>query len=152
MNRLFLSLFLLATTSAFSQDGYLELFRRDMKADKLKLMIAAMELQEPASTKFWEIYGEYDKELAKLGDRIIANIKDYAEHEFKMTEDKADELITNGFSNREDRMDLLKKYYKKVKKELGARIAARFVQAELQVLTLIDARVLDAVPLVRVPK
>jgi len=80
MNRLFLSLFLLATTSAFSQDGYLELFRRDMKADKLKLMIAAMELQEPASTKFWEIYGEYDKELAKLGDRIIANIKDYAEH------------------------------------------------------------------------
>jgi len=69
-----------------------------------------------------------------------------------MTEDKADELITNGFSNREDRMDLLKKYYKKVKKELGARIAARFVQAELQVLTLIDARVLDAVPLVRVPK
>ena len=152
MTRLVCFLLLLSSTYAFSQDGYLELFRRDMKADKLKLMISAMDLPEPASKKFWEIYGEYDKELTKLGDRIIANIKDYAEHEFKMTDEKTDELIQNGFSYREDRMSLLKKYYKKVKKELGARIAARYIQAELQVLTLVDARVLDAVPLVRVPK
>jgi len=152
MKPLFLGICLLCTATAFAQDGYLELFRRDMKADKLKLMISAMELPEPASSKFWKIYEEYDKELAKLGDRIVANIKDYAEHEFKMTDDKADDLINKGFENRDDRMSLLKKYYKKVKKELGARIAARYVQAELQVLTLIDAKVMDAVPLVRVPK
>ena len=152
LKSLVFGILLLSATAAFSQEGYLELFRRDMKADKLKLMISAMDLPEPASSRFWTIYKEYDQELAKLGDRIVANIKDYAANELTLTDSKVDELINKGFSNREDRMNLLKKYYKKVKKELGAKVAGRYVQAELQVLTLIDAKVMDAVPLVRVPK
>ncbi len=147
-----LLLMLVCSAAAFSQEGYLELFRRDMKADKLKLMIAAMDMPAPASTKFWPIYKAYDEELSKLGDRIIANLKDFAAHEMQMTDDKADELMNNAFKNREARLDLLKKYYKKVKKELGARVAARFVQAEMEVLTLVDAKMNDAVPLVRIAK
>src|SRR5262245_31116007 len=97
------------SANAFAQDGYLELFRRDMKADKMKLMIAAMELPEASSKAFWKIYGEYDQELTKLGDKMIANIKEYAENEFKMTDEKADQLINGAFDYRESRMDLLKK-------------------------------------------
>ena len=70
----------------------------------------------------------------------------------QMTDDKADELINNAFKNREARLDLLKKYYKKVKKEPGARVAARYVQAEMEILTLVDAKINDAVPLVRITK
>jgi hypothetical protein len=42
--------------------------------------------------------------------------------------------------------NLLEKYYKKIAKAVGVVTAARFLQVEKQMLTLIDAHVIDQVP------
>jgi hypothetical protein len=150
MKSLVFGILLLSTTVAFSQqEGYLELFRRDLKTDKVALITAAMSLSDSASNKFWPIYREYDRELTKLGDNTINNIKDYAANYESMSDKKADELMGKVFKNRAARLDLLKKYHKQVGKALGGRVAARFIQAEMEILTLIDAQIMDALPLVK---
>ena len=94
MKSLVFGILLLSTTVAFSQqEGYLELFRRDLKTDKVALLTAAMSLSDTASNIFWPIYREYDVELTKLGDNTINNIKDYAANYQSMSDKKADELI-----------------------------------------------------------
>ena len=150
MKSLIFGLLLLSTSIALSQEeGYLELFRRDLKTDKVALMTAAMSLSDSAGNLFWPIYREYDHELSKLGDNTIANIKEYAANYQSMSDKKAEELMGKVFKNRGARLDLLKKYHKKVVKALGGRIAARFIQSEMEILTIIDAQIMDALPLVK---
>ena len=152
MKSLLCGLILLTSCAAFAQkteEGYLELFRRDLKTDKVALMTAAMNLSDSASSVFWPIYRDYDHELSKLGDNAVANIKDYAANYQSMTDKKAGELMGKMFKNRAARLDLLKKYYKKVDKALGGRVAARYIQAELEILTILDAQIMDQLPLVK---
>ena len=63
-----------------------------------------------------------------------------------MTEAKADELVQNGLDYRKQRMELLSKYYGRVKASLGSVQAARFLQIEDQLLTIIDLQIDSVLP------
>jgi len=65
-----------------------------------------------------------------------------------MTDEKADQLIKNAMAYQKQRDELLGKYYERIKQELGAVTAARFVQVEHQLLTIIDLRIASSLPVV----
>ena len=137
-----------AATSAQAQgEQYLELIRQDLQATKTAYMTEGMELTTDEGDVFWPIYREYQAELAKLGDRRIANIKDYAEHFENMTDEKASEIMKNHFKNKQDATKLLEKTAKKVAKELDPITAARFVQVENTLNLLIDLQLAGEIPL-----
>jgi len=75
-----------------------------------------------------EIYAKYDSMNAKTASR----------------------LVKESISIAKGRNALLEKYYNKVAKALGAVTAARFLQVENQMLTLLDAQVMDQVPLIKI--
>ena len=78
----------------------------------------------------------------------VANIKEYAQNYAGMTENKADELIKNAMTYQKQREELLAKYYERVKQDLGAITAARFVQVEHQLLLIIDLKIASALSVV----
>jgi hypothetical protein len=128
--------------------AYIELLRSDVRQQKAEIMGSVMELSAADAAKFWPVYTEYDAELTKLNDQRIANIKEYARTYAQMTDEKADELIKNGMSYQKQRGELLAKYYDRVKQELGGITAARFVQIEHQLLSIIDLRIAAELPIV----
>lgn len=140
------------TTTVLAQDKTFELMRQDLKTQKVAIMTASLPMTQAQADAFWPVYREYDLELSKLGDRRMAVLKKYADNFEKIDEKMADELVRESFKIATDRTDLLEKYYKKAAKAVGAVTAARFVQVENQMLTLLDAQVIDQVPLVRAPK
>lgn len=141
----------LASTTASAQNNAIELLRQDLKTGKVALLTASLPLTEQEAEAFWPIYREYDAELSKLGDRRVAVLRRYAQTYNNVTELAAGEMMKESFSILRDRTELLEKYYDKVAKELNGIIAARFAQVENQMLTLIDAKLIDEVPLVKVP-
>ena len=153
MKSLIIGLFLIVSTVAYAQDEQnLELLRTDIKTQKVALMTGAMTLTDAQGAIFWPIYREYDHELAKIGDRTIALIKEYAASYQKMDDKKAEELTGKMFKNRGDRLDLVKKYHKNITKALGGAIGARYAQAELEILTVIDMQVMKELPLIHAVK
>jgi hypothetical protein len=128
--------------------AYIELLRSDVRQQKAEMMGAVMQLSAADAAKFWPIYKEYDAELNKLNDLRVANIKEYARTYGQMTDEKADELIQTGLKYRKQRAELLTKYYDRVKQELGAITAARFVQVEDQLLLIIDLQIDSSLPIV----
>jgi hypothetical protein len=126
---------------------YINLQRADVRQQKAEMMGAVMLLSAEDATKFWPIYNDYDAELTKLNDQRVANIKEYACTYTQMTDEKADELIHNGLSYRKQRSELLAKTYDRVKQALGAITAARFVQVEDQLLSIIDLQIASQLPL-----
>jgi hypothetical protein len=77
----------------------------------------------------------------------IANIKEYANSYQQLTDAKADELIRNAMSYQKQRSELLSRYYERMKQEMGAVTAARFVQVENQLLMIIDLQITSELPL-----
>jgi hypothetical protein len=139
-----------AAVSASEQQNineYIELLRKDVRSQKSAIMDVVMQLDADQSAKFWPIYRDYEAELAKVNDLRIANIKEYAQSYNNLTDAKADELIQNALTYQKQRMDLVAKYYDRVKQSLGAVTAARFVQVEQQLLLVIDLKITSSLPI-----
>ena len=143
------ALLMMIAATALAQNNTLELLRQDLKTQKVDIMTASVPLTEKEADAFWPIYRDYDHELSKIGDRRIKVIKEIAESYQGMDVKKAESLVKESFSIAEARNSLLKKYYNKMSKAVGVLTAARFLQVENQMLTLLDAQVIDQVPLIK---
>jgi hypothetical protein len=122
-----------AATRKQNLDQEIRMLRKDVRADKAKVIGTAMQLDADQSTKFWPIYKEYETQLTKLNDMREANIREYAKNYANMSDNKADELVNA---------------YDKVRSALGSPIAARFVQAENELLNIIDLQIESSLPLI----
>jgi hypothetical protein len=100
-----------------------------------------MQLKADQAANFWPIYDEYNSELTKLNDLRAANIKTYAQEYSRLTDEKANQLISEAFDHQKQRTKLLARYYDRVKQALGAITTARFVQVEPQLLLIIDTQI-----------
>lgn len=113
------------TPEELNTQEYIALLRKDVSAEKAKLMGTFMQFDAEDAAKFWPIYRDCDAELNKLNDLRVANIKECARTHTEMTDAKADELIKDAMTFQKQRDELLAKYYERVKQELGAITAAR---------------------------
>ena len=134
-----------ASTEADTQEknvqAYIELLRRNVRQDKAEIMGVVMLLNAADAAQFWPIYNEYDEELTKLNNQRFENIKEYARNYDQLTDEKADELIQKSVVYQKQRGELLAKTYDQVKQALGGVMAARFAQAEHQLLLIIDLEI-----------
>jgi hypothetical protein len=143
---------LLAGAFAYGQEEFIELLRSDIKADKVAILTAVLELTPDEGTAFWPVYREYELEQDRINDRALAGLKDYAEHYDKMTGEKATELVQMVLTVDEDRVKLRQKYLKKFQKVLPPVKVARFYQAERQIALLLRLQVASEVPLIVEPE
>jgi len=143
----------IATTTATDTEKknieeYIKLLRENVGQEKDELLGAVLQLNADQAAKFWPIYDEYNAEMSKLNDLKQANINAYAREYQQLTDEKADQLIMENLGYQKQRTELLAKYYERVKQELGAVTAARFVQVENQLLLLIDIQRASTLPIV----
>jgi len=130
----------------------IKLLRKDVRAEKQKIMGAAMALDADQSKKFWPIYKDYDRQLAKLNDVRLGNITAFAQNYSNMTDNKADEIVNGAIAYRKKRLELLANTYDKVRAALGSPLAARFLQVEDTLLNLIDLQIQSNLPLMWGPE
>jgi rubrerythrin len=134
-------------TDKMNIEAYIQLLREDVWEEKAQLMGAVLQLDAADAAKFWPIFDEYNAELAKLHDSMRANVKFYASEYSQMTDDKANRVIKGAIDHRRQQLELLDRYYERVKQALGAVTAARFVEVEHQLLLLIDLQLLAPLPI-----
>ncbi len=155
MRRLTISVLLLCLAQwswAQTVEDVANVARAELRTEKSALMTQAMMLADTQSEKFWPIYREYENELDKITDARMNALKSYADNYDSMTEKKAEALVGDMFDMEEDRLELRKKYYKKMKKALDGVTAARFAQVDRQISTLVDLEIMEMVPLIATPE
>jgi len=150
MKKLFVVLaLLLVAKTAYAQEQYVELLRSDIKTQKVAVVTEAMQLEEGQSEAFWQVYRDYDYELAAIVDRRIENIKNYASNFSSMTDEKASELAKTSFQIEGDRAKLRQKYYKKFAKDLSPLVGARWLMVERTINNLMDLQIMTELPLIQ---
>ena len=157
MKNLIITLFFISITSIFAQDinkqdfnsYYVELLRSDIKTQKKFLVSQTMTSSEEDASVFWPIYKEYEIELDKLGDKRIANIRDFANNYEKMTNQLADKIIDQAFNYQEERLKLKRNMYPKLKNKFNPTTAAKFIQLEHQIQLIVDLKINAELPLIK---
>ena len=130
------------------QDAYVELLRSDVKTQRVAIITEVMQFSDSASALFWPVYREYEYEATKIGDDMLALIKDYAANYDSLSEEIAKDLASRALKIDEDELKLRKKYYKRVEKAMGSVTAAKFLQIENQIRLLIDLQIAQSLPLI----
>ena len=72
------------TANGVEVEKDLALLRRDIRAEKKKIIAANLPLTETDATKFWPIYDEYTAEMTRHYDEFYSIIKDYAANQAAM--------------------------------------------------------------------
>ena len=127
----------------------MQILREKLKADKKLLVAANMELTEAEAKKFWPLYEEYQKELAKINDQLATTITAYAKeyNAGSLTDKKAIELTNQAIAIDESENRLKRAFVPKLAKALPGRKAARYLQVENKVRALVKYEIAGEVPL-----
>jgi hypothetical protein len=130
--------------------GYLEMLRSDVSATKIRTINEVMKLTGPEAEKFWPVYRKYEKELAAVGDRKLALIREFATLHFggALEDKQAADLAARWLKNTQERLDLWKKYHKQISRAVSPIRAAQFLQVEHQMALFIDLNVAAEMPVV----
>ena len=152
----------LGSMPAFTQTGptssepddlhaVIETLRSDVNAFKIRTLNQALQLTGPEAEKFWPVYRQYEKELAAVADKKIALLREFGERCANGTlDDKAaDAMAKQWLKNVQSRLDLWKKYHKKMAKAVSPARAAQFLQVEHQMGLFMDLNIAAEMPALR---
>ena len=162
MKKLVVSLFVLAiafaasgtalaqteTAAGVNVDADIALLRRDLRADKKKLIALNLPLTEIEATKFWPVYDQYAADMAKHNDEFYAIIKDYAQKQKTITDAEAISMIAKWADLQVKVSQTRQKYVPLVEKVISGRKAALFFQIDRRLYALMDLQTSMAIPLV----
>lgn len=115
------------------------------KTEMVDLFMALTESQKAA---FQPIYDDYESARKALGREKFDLIYQYAENYGTFTDEKADQIASQVLKNNLDLEKLYSKTYKKAKKVIGAKNAAKFLQLEIYFQTMVRSEVQDAIPFI----
>lgn len=133
-------------TQKTNLEAYATLLRENIPDEKEQLIALVMFFDEADSAKFWPIYEQYRAELDKLNASAASSMDDYVRNNGRLTELQADHIVHNQTHFQSERAALLDKYYGKFKAALGPVTAARFFEAENQLLSLTDLQLSSKLP------
>ena len=130
-------------------EQYVELMRQDIRAQATAIFTEAMMLTDAQGEIFWPIYRDYKHQVSTIGDARIALIKEYAAKYNTMDDATANGIMDKVLKLNKERNSLREKYYKKMRKDLGGVLAARFFQIDRILNEIIDLQVSAELPLVQ---
>ena len=87
--------------------------------------------------------------MAANGDRRLALIKDFAEHYEGMTDQKANEIMTDHFSIAMQDVVIKQSFAKNINKFLPAQKVMRVIQIENKLDAAIDMQLASEIPLAK---
>jgi len=136
------------TVNGVEVEKDLSLLRRDIRADKKKLIAMNMTLTETEATKFWPVYDQYVAEMTKHNDDFYSLIRDYAAKQKTISDAEASSMIKRWAEIQIEQAKTRQKYIPLMEKAIPPRKAALFFQVDRRLYALLDMQVSSQVPLI----
>ena len=137
------------TTDEQVNDANIQLMRRDIRAERKKVVAANMPLTDTEATKFWPVYDRYIAETIKVNDVRFALLKEYAKNFNTATEEQADSFIKRWLALDQDNTQLRLKFIPEFEKVISHKKTAMFFQIDRRVSMMIELQLASQVPLVK---
>ena len=101
-----------------------------MKSMKIAFITEHLELTPEEAEKFWPIYNEYEKKRDEAAKEIFERFNPDKEKPLELSNENADNLIRQRFTEEQKLLDLKKEYYAKYKEVLTASRILKLYEVE----------------------
>jgi Spy/CpxP family protein refolding chaperone len=146
---IFVALLVALSPLAQAQQELIELARQDIRAGRMGMVIASMDLTQEQREKFWPVYRDYAAEQEELLDRRIAMLKEFAANWDSMDDAGANSIAKQSFAIQRSRLERRIRYFERMSELLGPVLAVRFLQVDGQISTLLDFEMMQLTPLIQ---
>jgi hypothetical protein len=126
----------------------MQILREKLRADKKLLFAENLQLTESEAKSFWPVYESYMNDLAKISDRFIKLIEDYARNYGTMSDPVAKKLLDDYMAIEADHLRLRQVYLPKFRQVLSETKVLRYYQMENKIEAVIDFDLATKIPLV----
>jgi threonine dehydratase len=121
--------------------------RQVTEAQRTMIIADNIQLTTAESEEFWPVYREYRADVAKLNDRFVKLVTDYARSYESMDDDTAARLLKESFAIEAGRVKASKKNAKKLGRFLSGVTVVRFVQIESRLDAVMELKIKNSIPL-----
>jgi dGTP triphosphohydrolase len=128
----------------------MEILRQKLKSDKKLIVSENMDLTDDEAKKFWPIYDAYQKDLAKINQRIADLVIKYANESQKgpISDDLSKKLVSDSLDIEKSETDLKRSYVDKLGKAIPPYKIARYAQIENKIRALVKYELAVEIPLI----
>ena len=124
-----------------------ELLISQIQTDKRAIVLRTLDLNDAQVAAFTPIYDSYQAEMKVLMERSSAMLDKFAANFGSMTDEAAKEILKEAFKIRDDRNTTMRKYAKKLERDLPAVKVLQWVQIENKLNTLLDVKAASIIPI-----
>ncbi|MDH4047274.1 MAG: hypothetical protein OEW68_04455 [Gammaproteobacteria bacterium] len=121
--------------------------RQVSEAQRQLIVAENLTLTESESLDFWPLYREYRAQVAKLEDRSVAVITQFAREYSTLGDEQALRLLNDSLKIDLDHEKLKQRYVKKFAKIVPGVMVGRFMQIEMRLDTIARLKLQTAIPL-----
>ena len=132
-----------------NMDEQIALARQSAHTDRKVILMGNMTFTADESARFWPAWKEYRAATSANGDRTLALIKDFAANYEEMTDQKANELLTDSFSIQMQDLVIKQQFAKEINTFLPAQKVMRIIQIENKLDAAIDLQLAAEIPLAK---
>lgn len=127
----------------------IELTRANIQTARQAIIAEGMKLTDDESLAFWPAYRDYRLEMARLGDRLVKVITEFAAADAALSDEQANRLLDEYLDIRAKDVSVKKKYVGVFRKLLPAPKVTRFFQLENKLDAVVNYDLAKAIPLTR---
>jgi len=124
-----------------------EVLISQIQTDKRAVVLQTLALTDPQVAAFTPIYDQYQAEMKVLFERGAAVLDKFAANFGSMTDEAASSILKESLKIRDDRNALMRKYAKKLDKELPSTKVLQWAQVENKLNTLLDMQAAAVIPI-----
>jgi hypothetical protein len=127
----------------------IELTRAQIQTARQAIIADAMKLTDDESLTFWPAYRDYRLEMARLGDRLVKVITEFASTGATLNDEQATRLLDEYLDIRAKDVSVKQKYVRVFRKLLPAPKVTRFFQLENKLDAVVNFDLARTIPLTR---
>ena len=136
------------TTTGVEVEKDIALLRKNLRAEKKKLIALNVPFTETEATKFWPVYDEYALAMSKHYDAFYTVIKEYASIQKTITDSQALSLIKRWSEIQVELAQERQRWIPQIEKVIPGKKAALFFQVDRRLYALMDMQVTSELPLI----
>jgi hypothetical protein len=145
-----ITFFLFLSGNAFCQASQedIDLFVTAFGKEKKALTREFMKIDPAHQDEFWNLFDAYETERQVLATKRWILLNQYIAQIESMTEDQAEDMMKEIMAQSKTSNKLIDTYYKKIKKVVSVKVAAKFYQLEHYLLSGVRMEILNLVPII----
>ncbi|MFI5218940.1 MAG: hypothetical protein ACHQNT_05570 [Bacteroidia bacterium] len=144
------ALAIVVTSCVYAQSGKedVDIIQDLYGKSKKEVLVEYMKFSEAENTAFWPVYDAFENERKVLGRERYKIISDYAANYSKLDNAKAADLAAKAIDNNVALEKLNQTYFPKFNTAIGALRAAKYMQLELYMQTVVRTELQDQIPFI----